>query len=249
MFQVVKAFGVPLAHWGQDEGPEERQPDLPAMGVAGEHEVDEGTARVVENVVCEVGLVRHEDDGAIGFGGNGEIEVGMAGAGVVDATEPEAVASSFDGEILIDQYGSAVGDEGLGHQWAVEGDVMVAEDGVAEGRGEGGDDLGATMESVAAGDEGKRAVGDEVAGEKDEVGRESVDLLDDAFKEKGLGVLVQVNVAELGDAIAVKGSRQIVDGDGALDDVDFMPGELAGVESKSSGGDAGAYEKASAAET
>ena len=52
----------------------------------------------------------------------------------------------------------------------VEGDVVVAEDGVAEGRGEGGEDLGAAMDGVAAGDEGEGAVGDEVSGEEDEVG-------------------------------------------------------------------------------
>ena len=143
--EVVEAFGVLLAHRRQDEGAEEGQPDLAAMGVAGEHEVDEGTARMLENVVGEVGLVSHENDGAIGFGGNGEVEVGMAGAGVVYATEPEAVAPSFDGEILIDQYGSAIGDEGLGHHWAVEGDIVIAEDGVAEGRSESGEDLGAAM--------------------------------------------------------------------------------------------------------
>ena len=52
---------------------------------------------------------------------------------------------------------------------------MVAEDGVAEGAGEGGEDLGAAVDGVVAGDEGEGAVGDEVAGEEDEVGGEGVD--------------------------------------------------------------------------
>ena len=74
---------------------------------------------------------------------------------------------------------------------------------------------------VFAGDEGERAVCDEVAGEEDEVGGEGVDLVDDALEEEGLGVLVEVDVAELDDAVAVEGVGQIVDGDGAMDDVEF----------------------------
>jgi len=233
--QAVEAFRVLLAHGGQDERAEEGQPDLSAVRVAGEHNVDERTARVGEDIVGVIGLVRHEDDRAVGFGGNGEIEVGMAGAGVVDAAEPEAVAHAFDGEILIDQDRSAIGEEGCSHHGSVEGNVVVAEDAVTQGSGEVGENLGAAMEGVAAGDEGEGAVCDEVAGEKNEIGTEGIDLLYDAFKEKGFGVLVEVDVAELDDAIAMEGRGQIVDGDGALDDVEFVTGELAGVERQSGG--------------
>ena len=83
---------------------------------------------------------------------------------------------------------------------------MVAEDGVAEGSGKGGEDLGAAAEGVATGDEGEGAVGDEVAGEEDEVGGEGVDLVDDALEEERLGVLVEVDVAELHNAIVVEGA-------------------------------------------
>lgn len=245
MAEAVEAFGVLLAHGRQDERTDEGQPDLATMGVAGEHDVDEGAAGVCENFVGVVGLVRHEEDGAVGFCGDGEVEVGTAGAGVVDAAEPEAVAVSFDGEMLVDENRSAVGGEGLGDQGAVEGDIVVAEDGVAQGGGEGGEDLGAAAERVAAGDEGEGAVGDEVAAEEDEVGVEGVDLLYDALEEEGLGVLVEVDVAELDDAIAVEGGRQIVDSDGALDDVEFVTGDFAGVESQSGGGDTCAYEEVS----
>ena len=123
-----------------------------------------------------------------------------------------------------------MGVEGPGDHGGVEGDVMIAEDAVAERRGEGGEDFGAAVEGVAAGDEGEGAVGDEVAGDKDEIGGEGVHLLDDAFEEEGLGVLVEVDVADLDDAIAVEGGGQIVDGDGALDDVEFVAGNFAGVE-------------------
>jgi hypothetical protein len=40
---------------------------------------------VAEYVVDVVGLVGHEDDGAVGAGGDGEIEVGVAGSGIFDA--------------------------------------------------------------------------------------------------------------------------------------------------------------------
>ena len=231
MVEAVEAFGVFLAHRRQDERTEEGQPDLAAVGVAGKHEVDERTARVGDDVVGIVGFVCHEDDGTVGFGGNGQVEVGVAGAGVVDAAEPEAVAVAFDGEMLVDQNGSAVRGEGLDNQRAVEGDIVVAEDAVAKGCGEGGEDLGAAAEGVAAGDEGEGAVGDEVAGEEDEIGGDGVNFVDDVFQEEGLGVLVEVDVAELDDAIAVEGGWQIGDGDGALNDVEFVAGDLAGVES------------------
>jgi hypothetical protein len=74
-------------------------------------------------------------------------------------------------------------------------------------------------------------MGDEVAGEQDEVGGDGVYPVDDVFEEEGFGVLVEVNVAELDDAITVEGGGEIVDGDGALDDIDFVTGDLAGVES------------------
>ena len=83
LVEAVEAFGVLLAHGRQDERAEEGKPDLAAVGVAGEHQVDEVAARVGDDVVGVVGFVRHEDDGAVGFGGEGEVEVGVAGTGVV----------------------------------------------------------------------------------------------------------------------------------------------------------------------
>ena len=248
LVEAVEAFGVLLAHGWEDERAEEGEPDLAAVRVAGEHDVDERTARVVYDMVGEVGFVRHEENGAVGFRGNSQVEVRVAGSGVVDAAEPKAIAATFDGEILVDQNGSAMGCEGLGHQGGAEGDVVVAEYGVAERGGEGGEDLGAAVEGVAAGDEGEGAVGDEVACEEDEVRGEVVDLFDDAFEEEGLGVLVEVDVAELDDAIAVEGGGQIVNDEGALDDVELMASDLAGVESESGAGNAGTYKKISPGE-
>jgi len=101
------------------------------VGVAGEHEIDKMAARMFDDVVGEVGFVRHEKDRAVWFGGNGEVEVGVAGAGIFDAAEPEACTVALDWEVLVDENGSAIGSEGLGDHRTIEGDVVVAEDGVA----------------------------------------------------------------------------------------------------------------------
>ena len=219
------------------------------MGVAGEHEVDEMAAWMGDDVVGVVGFVCHEQDRAVGLGGDGEIEVGVAGAGVFYAAEPQASSRTFDGKVLIDENRDAVGDQGMGDHGATEGDVVVAEDGIAEGYGDGSEDLGTAVNGVVASDKGEGAAGDEVAGEQNEVGSQSVDLVDDALEEERLGVFIEMNVADLNDAIAMKGSGQICDGDGALNDVDLVAGDFTGVEGESGGGGAGADQEVSAGET
>jgi hypothetical protein len=97
-----------------------------------------------------------------------------------------------------------VGFEGLCDQRAVKRDVMVAQDGITKGSCKGGEDLRATADSMASGDKGEGSVGYEVACEQDEIGRERVDLAYDPLQKEGFGVLVQVNIAELDDAISVK---------------------------------------------
>ena len=205
------------------------------MGVAGEHEIDKGAAGMGDDGVGVVGFVGHENDWTVGFFGDGEVEVRGAGAGVVDAAEPETGAATFDWKITVDQDGRAAAGESLDDHGGVDGYVVIAEDGVAQGGAEGGDDLRASVGGVFACDERDGAVGDEVAGEEDEVCGKRVDLADDALEEEGFGVLVEVDVAELNDAIAVEGGGEIRDADGALDDVDFVASDLSGVEGQSCG--------------
>lgn len=99
-----------------------------------------------------------------------------------------------------------------------------------------------------AGYETKGSVSDKVPRKENEVGGEGVDLVDDALEEERFGVLVEVDVADLGDAIAVEGTRQVCDGDGSLDDVDLVAGDFAGVESESGGGCSCSYEEIAAGE-
>ena len=77
------------------------------------------------------------------------------------------------------------------------------------GSGEGRHDLGAAADGMAPGDEGERAVGDEVARNQNEVRAESIDFRDDALEEEGLCELVEVNIADLDDAVAVEGIGEI----------------------------------------
>ena len=145
--------------------------------------------------------------------------------------------------------GRVVCDESLGDYFGIEGDVVVSEDGVALRSCEGRQDFGASMDGMTAGDEGERTVGDEVSGKEDEIGVEGVDLLDDALEEEGFGELVEVDVAELSDAEALKGGREIVDVEGTWDDVDFMARDLAGVQGQSGSGGARSDEEVSAGDS
>ena len=96
---------------------------------------------------------------------------------------------------------------------------------------------------MVAGDEGEGAVGDEVTGEEDEIRGQSVDMMDDAFEEGRFGVLIEVDVADLDDAVTVEGIGQIGDRDGTLDDVYFVARDLAGVERQPRGCNARADEE------
>jgi hypothetical protein len=111
----------------------------------------------------------------------------------------------------------------------VYGYVVVAKDSVAQRSGEFGDDLGRAMGCVSSSDKGDGSVGNEVTRKKDEIGCKAVDLVDDVFKEVGLGVLVEVNVTDLDDTVAMEGRGQISDGDGPVDDVNLVSSDLAGV--------------------
>lgn len=55
-------------------------------------------------------------------------------------------------------------------------------------------------------------------------------MVDDTLEEEGFCVLVEVYIAYLDDTVAVEGDRQISDGEGAVDDVDLVARDLAGVQ-------------------
>ena len=98
-----------LAHGGEDERAVEWHTDLASVRVAGEHEVDELAARVLDDGVRIVGFVNHEDDRAVGLLRDRQIEIRMAGSGVVSTTEPDSGARALDGHVLVDEDGNASG--------------------------------------------------------------------------------------------------------------------------------------------
>lgn len=173
-FQLVEAFGIDSAHRREDERSEEGKLDLSAVRVAGKHQVDKVALGMDGDVVGEVGFVSHEDYGTVGFGRDGEIQVRAACAWVVYSSEPETVAFALDRDVLVDENGSAAGDEGLGDQRTVESNVVVAENGVALGSLERGEDFSTAVDGVPARHKCEGTVGDEIAGEQDEIGGQFV---------------------------------------------------------------------------
>ena len=184
---------------------------------------------MLEDIVGIVGLVGHEDDGGVGRGGDSEIEVGTASVRVVDAAEPEAFAALLDGDVLVDENGCAVAGEGLDDERSTDGDVVVAEDAIAERGGEGAEDFCTAVGGGASIEGGEGTACDEVAGEENEMGIEGVDVMDDALEEIRFGELVEVNVADLDDAVTVEGGGQVGNGNGAGVEADFVAGDLTGV--------------------
>lgn len=138
MVEVKDAFDVLLAHGGEDQGADVGEADLAAVGVTGEHEVDEREAGVQDDLVDIIRLMAHEEDRRAGPGRDGVVEVGLAGAGVVGATEPEDVASALDWSVAVDEDGGSVGLEGANDMLGADTDVVVAEDAEALRRFERG---------------------------------------------------------------------------------------------------------------
>jgi len=244
--EVEEAFYVFLAHRWQDERSDYREADLAAMGVAGEHEVDEWEAGVLDYGVDEVGFVAHEDDRSVGQGGYGEIEVAVGGAGVAGAGEPEVVAAALDRDITVDQNRSAVCFEGVDDLLGADGDVVIAEDGVALWGLEGGEDFGTDSGHFEAEGESARAAADEVSGEEDELGLECVDAGDGLFEKGGLGVLLQVDVRELDHAEVLEGVGELGNGEGALEDLELVAGIEGGVCGQAETGGGASDEEAAA---
>ena len=245
MIEVKGSLDVLLAHRRKDEGADDGEADLAAVGVAGEHEVDEGEAGVLDDLVDVVGLVAHEQDGGLGVGGDGEAEVGGIGSGVVGTAEPKEVAAALEGVIAVHEDGCAVGFEGRNNMASSYDDVVVAEDAETLGF-EGGEDLGADACGFVGHGELAGAAADVVACDEDEVGVEGVDLGDDALEEEGLGELLEVDVRDLDDAEVEEAVGQVADGDGEVVDFDFVAGVGAGVGGEADASSRGSRQKGAA---
>ena len=246
--EVEEAFDVLLAHGREDQRADEGKADLAAVGVAGEHEVDERETWVQDDLFDVVGLVAHEENGGVGAGGDGEVEVGDAGSGVVGTAEPEDVAAALDGGVAVDEDGGSVGLEGTDDVLGADVDVVVAEDAKALWGLEGGEDLGGEASGAPRDCEREWTAADEVSGDEDEVRGEGVDLGDHVLEEPGFGVLLEMDVAHLDDAEAQEAVGEIVDGEGAVGDFELVAAVGSGVGGEAEPGDGccGGAEKAAA---
>ena len=207
--------------------------DLSAMGVAGEDEVDVAPAAVGGDVDGVVGFVDHEDDGRVVLFGDGEREVGVD-ADVVETAEDDVLVFAFDPDELVDEDGQAVVLHVVADDAAADDDVMVSEDAVALGAGEGAEQGAATGGGFVGDLDRHRAAADEVAGDEQEVGFEGVDPGDDVADEEVFGVFDEVDVGELDDAETVEGGWEIGDVEGSLRNFDLVAADLVGVEGERS---------------
>ena len=222
MIEVEHAFNVLLPHGWENERAEVREANLAAVGVAGEHQVDEREAGMEDNVLNVVRLMAHEDDRGAGVGGNGEVEVGGARAGVVGAAEPEEIATSLECEIAVYEDGCSMGLEGRNDVAGAYVDVVVAEDAEALRSLEGGKDFGGDSGGSPGDSEGEGAAADEIAGDEDEVGGEAVDLGDHVLEEIRFSELFEVEIAHLDDAEVFEAVGDIADGDGESRDLELV---------------------------
>ncbi len=222
MVEVEHAFDVLLAHGRKDERADDGEADLAAVGVSGEHEVDEREAGVEDDVFDVVGLVAHEDHRSAGVSGDRKVEVGSASSGVIGAAEPEKVAATFKGEIAVDEDGSSVGFDRADDVVGAHVDVMVAEDAEALRSFEGGEDFCSDAGGLPGNLESKRAAADKVAGNEDEIRGKRVDLRHHVFEEVRLGELLEVNIAHLNDAEVFEGVGERADRDGESCDLELV---------------------------
>jgi hypothetical protein len=140
----------------------------------------------------------------------------------------------------------------MGFEWSddvfgADVDVVVAEDAEALWGIEGGEDFGAETGGLPGDMLRAGPATDEVSGDQDEVGSESIGLGDHAFEEEGFGVLLEVNVTHLDDAEALECVGEVADGEGAVGDLVLVAGMGSGVGGEADAG-CGCCEKAAACE-
>ena len=154
--------------------------------------------------------------------------------------------AAFEGKEAVDQDRRSVRFERLNHVGRSHRNVMVAEDAKALWRLEPGEHFGGASGGVKGHTQITRAPGNEITGEKDQIGVEGVDLADHLFEKPGLGVLLEMDVGHLDDTEVDEGVGQVADGESALGDFEFVAPVRAGIEGKASPGSRGAEQEASA---
>ncbi len=222
LLKLIGSLNIFFSHWRQDEGADERQADLAAMGVAGEHEINERESRVENHLFHVIRLVAHEQHRRLGIGRNGGIQVGSLGSGVAATTDPQAIAPAFNGYMAINQDGGAVGLKGADHLIEADRDVVVAKDAEALRRLQRRQDLGGDPGGAPGDRDRKWAIADVVSGDQDQVWRQVIDFPDDLFQKIRLGVLLQVDIAYLDDVEVLEAVGKVANGNGSMGYLELM---------------------------
>ena len=199
-----------------------------------------------DDVLDVIRLMAHEDDGCARVWGDRKVEIGSAGSGVVGAAEPEEIAAALEGEVAVDEHGSAMGLQGRDDVIGADVDVVVAEYAEALGSFERGEDLGSQAGAAPGDGESEGAAADKIAGDQDQVWRHGVDLGDHFFEEPGFGVLLKVDIAQLNDAEVLKAVGEIADRDGEAGNFELVArvGSRVGGDAEACSGESGTKEAA-----
>lgn len=129
--ELEMSLHVPLAHGGKYKCSEEGQADLASVRVAGEHEIDKVSSWMLKNGIGVVGLMRHQNDGTIGRRRNGDLELRVGGAGVVDPAEPETRAITLNRNMRVYEHRNAVPSKSAYDEGSIDSNVMIAENCIA----------------------------------------------------------------------------------------------------------------------
>ena len=162
-------------------GADKRQAHLASMGMAAEHELNTRAGRIVEESVGEVGCVAHEQDRLVGTltdeGRNCPLWVGMAFDRIVKPGKPEPSGITLQGDASISENNDAAVGERLGDCMRADDDIVIAEDGVAPRTLQTFEDAGA-FPCVGYGPFARQQfVGHEIAGEKNGIGAQAIDVV------------------------------------------------------------------------
>jgi hypothetical protein len=214
------------------------------VGVTRQHKADRSAPGMLYDEVGVVRFMRHEDDRSAWLGRDCQIEAWVAGSGIGYAAYPQAISISIQRNVLVHQDRDRIGSKRLDDHGGAYAYVVISQYCEPLLAFETGEDLCAAMGRVAGGDEGERTEGNEISREQDQIGIQTVDLMYDALKEKGLRELVQVDITKLNDSMSMESLRKLPQLDCPPNDVEFMAGDLSSVEREPRGDGTGSDEKA-----
>lgn len=138
--------------------------------------------------------------------------------------------------------------ERLSHVRRTDADVVIAEDRIALRALEAVEDAGAFPCDRDGPFTRKKLVGDKVAGEKDRVRAQAVDVVDGFTKKEWFGKFVEMDIAQLGDAEAIEGRGEIGKVDLGMSHLDDVARDLAGVKGQPRGACASCSEEVATGE-